>query len=560
MTDFSVDAQLYGKDTKISFTKHAAHTLQRRPVAESLGCHLEGAAMPHPSLNDTVEKVVGAGKRVARRTPEPDAAVLRRFRRFVRSWCNKNLLPLPPEKDLSFESWLPKTNYNEARKQELRDAYEQTCGLLRRKHTKVKTFIKDEFYPEFKYVRAIMARTDAFKCFAGPVFKAIEESLFHQPQFVKYVAVDKRPAYIHERLFAEGAKYVATDYTAYESHFTAELMRSCEFILYNYMLSNHYQRFLHNKVLGVLLGKNVIEYRDVLFTLIAMRMSGEMNTSLGNGFSNYMFMMFICQERGLKAVGVVEGDDGLFRISGGLPTAEDFALLGLTIKIEVHTQLHKAAFCKIIYDPEDKAPVTSPFEVLAKFGWSKSHDVGARPRRKKMLLLAKAMSYKAQFPGCPVVEALADYVLRVVKDITYEQLREFVLENGSYDTYERERLLWAIDKKPHERPRCIGLGTRTLVEEVYGLSIEMQLKWESYLDSLNRLQPIRVDTFFLPKIWVAYFEYYSKYTVDKTVSFDLVGFSLRDWLEAQEVEIHINARVRRMLARRGLFGFGRHAD
>ncbi len=80
-------------------------------------------------------------------------------------------------------------------------------------------------------------------------------------------------------------------------------------------------------------------------------MSGEMNTSLGNGFSNLMFMLYACEIQGIECDGIVEGDDGAFALSlkpGQKFDESIFAEMGLTIKLEKHTDLMSMSFCGIL--------------------------------------------------------------------------------------------------------------------------------------------------------------------------------------------------------------------
>ena len=86
-------------------------------------------------------------------------------------------------------------------------------------------------------------------------------------------------------------------------------MQAVEFVLYTYMLQ-HVIGGEH--ILGimkeVLCGKNIVQNRYLDCIIEARRMSGEMNTSLGNRFSNLMFMAIVCEKLGLNCNGVVVGD------------------------------------------------------------------------------------------------------------------------------------------------------------------------------------------------------------------------------------------------------------
>jgi len=353
-----------------------------------------------------------------------------------------------------------------------------------------KSFPKDETYPEFKHIRGINSRTDAFKCKVGPIFKAIEKIVYSHPSFIKHVPVHKRPIYIMEMLNEHGGKYLATDYTAFESLFVKEIMKAVEFELYDYMTS---QLPEHDEFMAlcnnVLAGNNHCQYKNFTVDLEATRMSGEMCTSLGNGFSNLMFMLFLCDELGSKCVGVVEGDDGLFVISGPLPTKADFESIGLIIKLEVHDKISEASFCGIIFDEIDLSNIRDPTRVLVTFGWSCSSFAQSSSRKKRALLRCKALSLAYQYPGCPIVQELARYGLRVTADVGNYAMWKVINSKG-INEYQRGVLKAAMFEPV---PPCpVGTRSRILVEKKFGVSVETQLAFEKYLKGLDKLQPLAV--------------------------------------------------------------------
>ncbi len=67
------------------------------------------------------------------------------------------------------------------------------------------------------------------------MFHRIEKALFQLDPFIKKIPVPERGKYIYSMLYEPGAKYYASDYTAFETHFTADLMDAVEFELYRYM-------------------------------------------------------------------------------------------------------------------------------------------------------------------------------------------------------------------------------------------------------------------------------------------------------------------------------------
>jgi len=493
----------------------------RPPTMVSLGVHLEGFAPPHPDPSCRITMQSGAFKRFCREVPIPDPEYLARFRQFVKTWIEDNLTPLSEDTDVSFEAWLEQTNYPQWRKDDLAQQWEDCKGVMTARHFIVKSFMKDETYPEFKHARGINARHDVFKCTVGPYFKLIENVLYQHPAFIKHIPVPDRPEYIKEMLYVLGGQYIATDYTAYESHFTAEMMESCEFQLYDYMTKNLPE---HDKFMAlcrdVIAGTNLCQYKMFDVLIEATRMSGEMCTSLGNGFSNLMAFLFVCHEKNSKCVGVVEGDDGLFRVQGDLPTDEDFARLGFTIKIETHKRLEEASFCGIIFDLDDCVNVTDPADVLLNFGWAGQFHVNGSRVRHLELLRAKSMSFAYQYPGCPIIQSLAHYGLRVTKHI---DLARFMEKSRAINTYERDVLAAAYENRFDVTRLPVPENTRALVERKFGIKIEEQIDIENYLDSLDVIQPLYHWTFdFIMSR--ASVEYWTHYVLDQKEDYpDLWG-------------------------------------
>lgn len=466
---------------------------KRRLVRVSLGCHVWGAANPVPDLTDPETSLEGIKKRFLRAPPVANAKIVRRFKVFVKKWLKANIRPLDVDTDFSFENWIQNTPYPQWRKEQLIMEYSNIEDEWDSKHSIVKSFIKDECYPSYKHSRGINSRSDAFKCIVGPIFKQIEKVLFDPdrcPWFIKKIPVDERAEYIFDRLFRPGVTYFTSDYTAFESLFTLDIMTACEFQLYDHMLSRtpEHKAFMM-RCMDVLGGTNICKFKWFTARCEATRMSGEMNTSLGNGFSNLMFMLFMCEEMGCRdVVGVVEGDDGLFAFTGPAPSKERFAELGLNIKLEIHTELNTASFCGLIFDLEEKMNVTNPIDALLDFGWTTREYAGAGKRMTLELLKAKSLSMAYAYAGCPILSSLAKYGLRVTQGVRVGR----ILNSRKISQWERDQLLEALTRKHKVLETKVGFRTRVLVEEQFGISVEDQIALEKYLDSLEVLQPLDV--------------------------------------------------------------------
>jgi len=487
---------------------------KRPPVQISLGCHYLGFARPHGDPSDPLTFVAGVRKRFAFKPPDPYLEFYMEMADFTLQWCEEYLTPLAPDTDLSIEYWLAHTNYPLYRKQELQALFDECLSIWSDpKFTDCEMHMKDEVYPEYKHVRAINARHDRFKIEIGPTIKAIENVIYALPEFIKHVPVALRPKYIYNLLHEEGATYFPTDYTAYESLFVNKLMNACEFIVYRHLtkfLPNH-QNFMRccTEVIG---GKFKTVNKNFSVSVKATRMSGEMNTSVGNGISNLLFMKFACKKSGAKSCkGVVEGDDGLFRIIGNPPTTELFASMGLVIKMKAVHDISEASFCGCVFDPIDMINITDPFKVLLTTGWTHSQYAAAGRKKKNALLLSKGLSLIAQYPGSPVIQSFGMYIIRVLKpQVSKWEMLLAVSGNRARSNYNKVSLDFSLlyDCPPVILP--IPINTRMLMEKQFNFDIRSQMLTENYFDHCSIIQPIKLpflDHLFHPSTQHYYLNY-----------------------------------------------------
>lgn len=479
----------------------------RPPVYTSLGCHVQGAALPHGDPKDPWTTLAGVGKRFAIKTPEIDRDLLKELNAFVKEYVEANYVPLGPDFDDSVKTWLEQTSYPLWRKDELLKVAESIVDPDDPKHFACKLFMKDEGYPDLKYVRGINSRTDAFKTMVGPIFKGIEKTVYQDHHFIKHVPVADRPKYIVE-LLAKFKTLYASDFSAFEALFVKLLMINVEFVLYEHMTKNlpGGAAFMR-RCREVLAGVNKCDHRDFTVWIEAVRMSGEMCTSLGNGFSNLMFQLFCNKKAGATVVDcVVEGDDGLVGTNGPIPDVELFKKLGLIIKLEPVTALEEASFCGLVFDREDLLNISEPFKVLANFGWTCNQYRNSHQRILSSLLRCKALSLAHIYPGCPIISALAQYGLRVTASVPMCKLWKRWAQKD-LNMWERERLR-AILEAGEVKPVVPPMNTRFLMERKFGVSVEEQLRIEAYLDSLRDLQPLHIDPELFPSSWRWYYDRY----------------------------------------------------
>jgi hypothetical protein len=368
-----------------------------------------------PDIYDVETIVRGAKHRMNRLTPKVEGFTRRRqFRNHVRLMLRTHFKPLAVDSDTRFETWISHTSYPKWRVEQLEKA--KPTDIYRNK-----SFIKREFYPEPKHARWINSRSDYFKKVTGPIFHLIESEVFKNKHFIKRIPVSDRSKYLHDYLYHPGSQYLATDHTSYEAHLTPEIMKICEMQLYSYMTRNLRERgtFLDHLANGLLSKQrcNIRNSKANVYAETYARMSGDMCTSLGNGFTNWMVMSFVAKQLGWRTCeGVVEGDDGIFRVDGKVPSSQDFSRLGFTIKSELSNSLGEVGFCQL-YNTDDRLEnLLEPQKVILRAGWTMSSAMHGGEKVRKQLTKAKAYSLLCEAPTNPITGKMALWLLRVTRD------------------------------------------------------------------------------------------------------------------------------------------------
>lgn len=419
--------------------------------------HVPGINPIAMDVNDTYTMQCGGKQRLLRKVPKPKIGTLCAFKRFVERWCRDHILPVHP---LEFEEWLDTTGYNEHRKEQLRVARQLLPGgrPSAKQCSSIEMHGKRESYPQYKHARAINSRSDAFKAYSGPFFKAIETELYKHPYFVKHMTPEERMERVLNMRVTNSFCYT-TDFTAFESHFVPIVLDACECVLYKHCLKCY--PIDANIICDAITGINVMKTRQgQIFQCKGRRMSGDMCTSLGNGFTNLMLALFIAEQKSLQLDGIVEGDDGLFVVNGEL-SAQDWLELGFTIKIDQCTEPTSASFCGLIFG-DDKQVIRDPARFLSTFGWTDSYITATEPIHME-LLRAKSLSALHETPQCPIVGLVAR--------------KAFQFTQGYKPRYTDR---WRAMNTPEWVPREFAPTeqTRLLFAKCYGIDVPTQIDIE----------------------------------------------------------------------------------
>jgi hypothetical protein len=364
---------------------------------------------------------------------------------------------------MCFDQWLELAKYPGIRKQQLREAYNE--GPQPHTWNRCKSFIKREFYTEFKDPRTINSRVDNYKVFAGPWISAIEKDITHRcKSFVKGMTPQERADHAFNRVRGVGNVFV-TDFSRYESQMTHFIIKHIECQLY--------RRYgMPEELLKPLYGVNKCSMSGCTYQVRATRMSGDMNTSLGNGFVNLMVSKFVAHQVGSRIRGVVEGDDGMFMCHGPLPTPEDYSRLGFKITIEKLDRIDDGDFCSAkMFELKDGTvwALQDPRRVLLKAGWSLTCPYQAPELFKKEMMSAKAMSLSQNCPFCPLVSAYAAKYVGKTRS-SENQYRE------STDTEFWYSRMFSQGDVQHPKAEH-----RDIFEKIYGMSPKLQIEIEKYI-------------------------------------------------------------------------------
>lgn len=421
----------------------------------------------------------GIQKRVAHEYSY-DKKTVRKFMRFLRTWIPKHIEPLEAGLDLEelLEAWLAASKYNNARKRKLRQLFHDFfANKINPEYIYAnKSFIKKEFYAELKEPRIINSRSDCFKAIVGGLFFAAEHLIMKPDHYIKH----KTPEQVAKEMDDMNKKHnyvYETDYSSFEGSFHPELQEACEKQLWRHVFRN-YPKML--KIILKAYNTNVCIYKNKMKAYFkGSRMSGDMWTSMANGFTNQAIIEFMIedayQRHGYFDIDyLVEGDDGFICTDAPL----DFnipKLLGFKLKCEQKTDKNDVSFCGIC-EFEGKL-VPDIRRILNHYGYVHGRSlvsaVNSKSKRSKKKLLdmihSKALSLLAQSRGIPILQPIAQ-----------QQLKLGGHYNPKYvDWWEKEFYDFNNLEKMHAEP--ITDDMRLFVEKRFNIPVSTQLDIEKSL-------------------------------------------------------------------------------
>lgn len=523
LSHFSLDPQLCKKGGEIKMLQlselkrdwqviKASQKKRPGPAGMMLPTHYVGA-LPLIQSGEEINERPGLFKRFASEVPETDSKFLRNARASNWAWCCEHLTPFAPDYIPTFEWWLGRSTYTGSEKTRLRNKRAKlryTDGVLPRKlsarQMRVNIFKKKQWWDDYKHLRWIMPRSDAYKIQFGPVVAALEAAIYDvqedgHPVFIKHVPVDDRPSLLEKTLNVPNSGWIATDHTCFEAHFVQKVQQTFEFTVYHYMCQrNPYMKAMVTRLQELQCGEQTILGPGFGMQFEARRMSGDVTTSLGNGLTNYLIMKHAFRRLGLSISGYVEGDDGIFRIWDPLgmlsteqvldriPGPEYFRRYGMELKIECCNKVNTASFCGNIYHPKSCRNITNPISKILRLGWTYQNGYfDAKIGKLRGLQRAAALSLAVGYPGCPILNSYARMLLRSTCNVQpiFGDARHTVSWGELIDL---GSVMGAEHWKMHTK-HLVTLKPRTcdreLMAEVYNIPIPVQKNLEKFFDGLN---------------------------------------------------------------------------
>jgi hypothetical protein len=485
-----------------TYVKNKAEAYQIGPLIKD---KLRILAVPLCSCTNDPESIIeGISNRIMRDNDEPDRKKLINFEKFCRSEISKLYKRQSKTTVKPFRDWIKTRKYPESKKRKYQIAYEERHGeTILRWNAEVNAFVKKEFYPTPKPARMIHARDLVMSSLWGPYVTRIEKNVFHDlwyqevSPFLKIVPARERPTIIEQTF----SRYphdmcLTTDYSKFENSFCSEIIDSVENHLYRKYFPNDP---VVRDACRHLRSKQRIRYKGFQYTVPARRMSGDMNTSLGNSFTNLMLVRYFMHRLSITDFRTfVEGDDCIVKPPTPLTERQQLLIckwsgdLGFNLTLENFGPANEAGFCSTYWDDQSKDRFIEPTQPLLKLGWSFHCGEHNSTQFRQELLKAKCLSYLANTPNAPIISPICYKILTQLPQST--KARQF------YNAHDYEELVrkgldvticgtWMyINLKNIDVP-CIQNSTRITVSRLFGIHRDDQIRIEndSNLESLSGL-------------------------------------------------------------------------
>lgn len=266
---------------------------------------------------------------------EEVATVLRRIK--VR------VSPIPVEQVLLSYSGAKRKIYEQA-------AARLAVGGYNSNMARISMFIKPDKYPEeeidTKAPRAIQYRTPEYNLLLGKYLKPYEHALYSLLGHCIMKGKNQKQraeAFLDCIMAVRDPVVVVLDHSRFDAHVSTEMLKvehAC------------YKRAYRSRELAALLREQIHNRgrtkHGIYYRVEGTRMSGDLNTGLGNSLLNYGFISVVLARLKIKGRFILDGDDAVLvvpRTEACKITGAEFARFGMVAKMEVR-EWWEVEFCQ----------------------------------------------------------------------------------------------------------------------------------------------------------------------------------------------------------------------
>jgi hypothetical protein len=421
-----------------------------------------------------------------------------RFYEYARKFIRAYVPQLTRLDILNFDEWLARTPYSQARKDYLANVRDELTHADK-KICDSKSFIKDESYGEPKNPRLINSPSDESKTILGPLQKAMDEKMFHDPIMSRWFIKGTDPRTWIDRMEEtfHSEKVINTDFSSFECHHRGVFAKVIWF-WQMHMSRNIFVSRCHKRMISRLIrGTNHSKLSKCTSDIDETLMSGVPWTSSANGILNLIINSYLAMNHkyptqnvdflvreALTFRGLFEGDDGLFEDVG--QTEKAARDLGVKLDLIRCRDYSFASFCSMVA-PRGETSLCYDFrKAFTNFTMLPAKYKDASETKCMALIRAKAMSYKYMYGNSPIVGAMAYKLLEMTKSIDYRPALDVL------DERKRELVAKAADSKCAKEVPEISAYSRHIYSAVFGISAEDQIELEETIMTANSF-PIRCD-------------------------------------------------------------------
>lgn len=430
---------------------------------------------------------------------EENVAVHDDFRRYAAAVIDEFFPTMTEdEADLSYSSFLKNSNRSREYIEKLHAAVKEEAVI---DELFAFAFIKEEAYAEDKFARVICALSDNIKVLFGPIFRAIDKTLFSRGVqskfFVKNVPVKERPGFIEQELGT--GPVVVGDFSSFECCHAGVFSQAVKRAFFKILGQGRLPTGAQDVLAYLLSGQRYVRFKaqGIKGFVQETLMSGAPWTSSANAILNLLVCSFmrlrelhpslsskLLAKKFPEFKGLFEGDDSI--VCGGPYDIGLVVGLGLPLTSQAFENYSRASFCGIVRPLSVNACLCDPIKVVCNFFVLPSSMINSKKQKQDAYLRAKALSYFYQYDTCPVVAHLAKAVLDRTTGVTISNVqlsynRQAVLK----EAMESGGKFW------HNQPN-VHPESRVLVEELFGLSTEVQLYLEDCYSRWGKGESVQV--------------------------------------------------------------------